>query len=105
MNAFTLEGKIAIITGAAMGLGYAEAKKFLELGAKVAVCDVNPEALNKALEEAGVLLLLKPHPVQDMGAIAAGSYSSFKLIYDRDLQKAQVQLYEMLADADALLTD
>ena len=51
MNAFTLEGKIAIITGAAMGLGYAEAKKFLELGAKIAICDVNPEALNKALEE------------------------------------------------------
>lgn len=63
------------------------------------------EKLNKTLEEAGVLLLLKPHPVQDMGAIEAGNYSSFKLIYDRDLQKAQVQLYEVLADADALLTD
>jgi len=51
MNGFTLEGRIAIITGAGMGLGYAEAKKFLELGAKVAICDVNPETLNKAVEE------------------------------------------------------
>ena len=51
MNGFTLEGRIAIITGAGMGLGYAEAKKFLELGAKVAICDVSPEGLNKAVEE------------------------------------------------------
>lgn len=63
------------------------------------------EELNCALEAAGVLMVLKPHPVQDMSTIKAGSYSSFKLIYDSDLQKADVQLYEVLADADALLTD
>ncbi len=51
----TLKDKIAIITGAGMGLGYAEAKKFLELGAKVAICDISEEALNKALDE------LKPY--------------------------------------------
>ena len=47
----TLEGKIAIITGAGMGLGYAEAKKFLELGAKVAICDINEELLNQTVKE------------------------------------------------------
>lgn len=51
MTAFTLEGRIAIVTGAGMGLGYAEAKKFLELGAKVAICDFNKELLDKAVEE------------------------------------------------------
>ena len=63
------------------------------------------ERLNDALAAAGVLLVRKPHPVQDMGAIRAGSYSTFRLLYDADLQKAGVQLYEALADADALLTD
>ncbi|MGN0985076.1 MAG: CDP-glycerol glycerophosphotransferase family protein [Candidatus Enterenecus sp.] len=63
------------------------------------------ERLNAALEAAGVLLVLKPHPVQDMGAIKAGNFSNFRLLYDADLQKADVQLYEALADADALLTD
>lgn len=63
------------------------------------------ERLNRSLEEAGVLLVLKPHPVQDMSAIRAGSYSSFRLIYDDDLYRADVRLYEALADADALLTD
>lgn len=63
------------------------------------------EALNRRLEELGVLLVLKPHPVQDMSAIRAGSFSSFRLLYDEDLRQADVRLYEALADADALLTD
>lgn len=61
--------------------------------------------LNAALEEAGVLLVLKPHPMQDMNVIRAGNLSAFRLLDDQALQAAGVQLYEALADADALLTD
>lgn len=63
------------------------------------------ERLNAALEEAGVLLVLKPHPMQDMNVIRAGNLSAFRLLDDQALQAAGVQLYEALADADALLTD
>ncbi len=34
-----------------MGLGYAEAKKFLQLGAKVAICDIGREILDKAVAD------------------------------------------------------
>jgi 3-oxoacyl-[acyl-carrier protein] reductase len=37
----TLDGKVAIVTGAARGLGRAYAKRFAGLGAKVAVADLN----------------------------------------------------------------
>lgn len=37
-----LEGKSVVITGGASGIGYAIAKEFLADGAKVTVCDMNP---------------------------------------------------------------
>lgn len=63
------------------------------------------ERLNAALERESILMVLKPHPVQDMSAIRAKSHSSFQLLYDDDLRRAGIQLYEALADADGLLTD
>jgi len=43
-----LENKVAIITGAARGIGFAVAKRFLQEGARVAIWDVNEELLSEA---------------------------------------------------------
>ena len=42
-----LEGKKALITAGADGIGYAIAKRFEKAGAKVFVCDINEEAVIK----------------------------------------------------------
>ena len=52
-----LEGKIAIVTGAARGIGAAISRRLAEAGASVAVCDLKPEWCDetvKSLEALGV---------------------------------------------------
>ena len=51
-----LMGKVSIITGAGQGIGRATAFKFAREGAKVALCDINLEAVGEtvaAIEAAG----------------------------------------------------
>ena len=45
-----VEGKVAIITGAASGLGFAATQKLLEEGAKVMLSDINEEVINSMSE-------------------------------------------------------
>jgi 3alpha(or 20beta)-hydroxysteroid dehydrogenase len=48
-----LQNKVAIITGAAQGMGATHARKFVEEGAKVVITDINLEAAQKLADELG----------------------------------------------------
>lgn len=48
-----LEEKIALITGAASGIGLETARKFMKEGAIIAACDYNEDSLKKAQSELG----------------------------------------------------
>ena len=47
----SIEGKVAIITGAASGMGRSTAALFAEQGALVAVTDINQEPLDEVVDE------------------------------------------------------
>ena len=47
---FNLTGKIALVTGASYGIGFAIAKGLAKAGAKIVFNDINEEFLNKGLE-------------------------------------------------------
>ena len=57
MKAFSLEGKIAWITGASYGIGFAIAEAYAAAGATIVFNDINQELVNKGLaayEEKGI---------------------------------------------------
>ena len=48
-NMFDLTGKVALVTGASYGIGYAIAKGLYNAGAKIVFNDINEELVNKGL--------------------------------------------------------
>ncbi|MBQ4518375.1 MAG: gluconate 5-dehydrogenase [Clostridia bacterium] len=57
MKSFSLEGKIALVTGASYGIGFAIASAYAEAGAKIVFNDINQELVDKgmaAYKEAGI---------------------------------------------------
>ncbi len=46
---FRLDGRVAVVTGAASGIGFASARSLGLAGARIAVCDINAEGAEKAV--------------------------------------------------------
>lgn len=78
-----LAGKVAIITGAAGGQGAAEAKLFVERGAKVLITDFNDELGEKTAAELGENALFAHHDVsseEDWAAVVEKAIEAFGTI-------------------------
>ena len=58
-----LKDRVAIISGAAAGIGLATAKLFLEEGAKVAICDISAEKIAQAAQDLSSLGTVRPFVV------------------------------------------
>jgi gluconate 5-dehydrogenase len=50
INSFRLDGKVALVTGASYGIGYAIATGLNSAGAKIVFCDIKEELVQKGLD-------------------------------------------------------
>ena len=69
MNQLDLNGRTAVVTGGAAGIGYAIAQRLLASGARVALWDRDQRALEKAQSALGESTLVYPVDVTDAGAV------------------------------------
>jgi NAD(P)-dependent dehydrogenase (short-subunit alcohol dehydrogenase family) len=53
VNHMRLEGKVAVVTGAAQGVGFGIAQEFIDHGARVVVADLHQDAIDAAVSELG----------------------------------------------------
>ena len=67
-----LDGKVAVVTGAASGIGFALARRLVDEGMRVALADVEPAALQRAFTELtddGATVIAVPTDVSNAGAV------------------------------------
>lgn len=105
-----LQNKIAIITGAAQGMGAMHARKFVEEGAKVTISDVNLEAAQALADEIGegaIALKLDVTKADNWAEVVAKTEEAFGAPVNVLVNNAGVGIFkplEELTEADFRLT-
>ena len=92
MGDFSLEGKVALVTGAAYGIGFAMASALAEAGARIAFNCRSQEHLDKALED------YKAAGIEAKGYIC-------DVTYEDQVQKMVADIAETLGPVDILVNN
>ena len=81
-----LEGRVAVITGAGSGIGFATAKRFASEGAKVVAVDTNPETGEKIAAETGGIFVKADvtitAEVENMYQVAFDTYGRIDIAFN-----------------------
>lgn len=91
-NLFSLEGKVALVTGGAHGIGYTMAKALAKAGATIVINSSNQESLNKGLQD------FKADGIDAVGYV-------FDVTDEQKVQSAVKQIEEQVGVIDILINN
>ena len=83
----------------------APGSKFNNIGVPLFYSIESLKDFNAFLQEQDIHILYKPHPAQDLDFIKNEPLSNFHVIYDSDILSKNLQLYQVIAQSQALITD
>ena len=75
------------------------------LGIPILYLKNDVEKLNEFLLKKRILLIIKPHPAQDISVLKDFNVSNIRFLYNSDLEKCNIQTNELLAQTDAMISD
>lgn len=113
MRMFSLEGKVAVVTGSGSGLGYATAKRFREAGARVVMADIN-EKTEKLAADLGCYFIKtdvsKEADVENLMKTASEIYDKLDIVVNNAgiicpeelLENADKSTYERLFNVNVM---
>ncbi len=85
MNQIDLKGRVAVITGGARGIGFACAQRFIDSGARVALWDLDGDAITAAVASLGAAARGFVVDVANEGAINAARQSTLEAFGQIDI--------------------
>lgn len=85
MNQIDLKGRVAVITGGARGIGFACAQRFIDSGARVALWDLDGDAITAAVASLGTEARGFVVDVANEGAINAARQSTLEAFGQIDI--------------------
>lgn len=100
-----LQGKTALITGAARGIGLEFARAYIAEGATVAVADINAEAANRAAQSLGPQAIAVQMDVTQQDSIDAGFATAISAMGKLDILINNAALFTAAPFADITRTD
>jgi 3alpha(or 20beta)-hydroxysteroid dehydrogenase len=101
MHFFSLKDKVAVVTGAGSGLGFATAKRFADAGAKVVMGDINDKTAELAEKLQCFFVktdVSKETDVENLMKTASKQYGKLDIVVNN---AGIISPEELLADADA----
>jgi CDP-glycerol glycerophosphotransferase (TagB/SpsB family) len=76
-----------------------------ETGMPVLIQKEDFDYINNILEQNSILLIIKPHQSQNLDFMNVAKYTNIRVLTTSDLEGRNIQLYSILAETSALITD